>query len=159
MITPIAKKKDAVKIEEHRGVTLLPIAYKVYASVLANKLRKEMEEKKLVLQSQVGFRKGRGIIDNIYYTNYLVEREVGRGGKIVEALVDLLRTAFDSVNRRIMGKRLEEGMSRRLREKIMEIYEETRSVVKIDRSYGKRFWTTKRVKQECPLSPLLFNDK
>lgn len=105
MITPIAKKKDAVKIEEHRGVTLLPIAYKVYASVLANKLRKEMEEKQLVPQSQVGFRKGRGIIDNIYCINYLVEREVGRGGgKIVGALVDLLRAAFDSVNRRIMGE-------------------------------------------------------
>lgn len=30
-------------------------------------------------------------------------------------------------------------------------------MVKIDRSYGERFWTTKRVKQGCPLSPLLFN--
>lgn len=29
--------------------------------------------------------------------------------------------------------------------------------MKIDRSYGERFWTTKRVKQGCPLSPLLFN--
>lgn len=43
---PVAKKKVAVKIEEHRGVRLLPTAYKVYASMLANKLRKEMEEKK-----------------------------------------------------------------------------------------------------------------
>lgn len=46
MITPVTKKRNAVKIEEHRGVTLLPTAYKVYASVLANKLRKEIEEKK-----------------------------------------------------------------------------------------------------------------
>lgn len=80
MITPVAKKKDAVKIEEHRDVTLLPTAYKVYASVLANKLRKEIEEKELIPKSQE-FRKGRGIIDNIYCINYLVEREVGRGGK------------------------------------------------------------------------------
>lgn len=114
MITPVAKKRDAVKIEEHRSVTLLPTAYKVYASVLANKLRKEMEEKKLVSESQVGFRKRKGIIDNIYCINYLVEKEVGREEKMIAALMDLLRAAFDSVNRKMMGKRLKERV--RLRE-------------------------------------------
>lgn len=80
-----------------------------------------MEEKELVPKSQVGFRKGRRIIDNIYCINYLVEREVGRGEKIIAALVDLLKAAFDSVNRRMrLGKRLEEGVSRRLRERIMK---------------------------------------
>lgn len=112
----------------------------------------------MVPESQAGFRKGREVIDNIYCINtcYLVGRKVGRGGEIVAALVDL-RAAFDSVDRRIMGKRLKEGVSRRLRERIMEIYEETRSVVKIDRSYGEKFWTTKGVRQGCLLSPLLFN--
>lgn len=45
--------------------------------------------------------------DNIYCVNYLVGREVRRGEKIVAALVDL-KTAFDSVDRKILGKRLEE---------------------------------------------------
>lgn len=45
MITPVAKKRGAVKVEEHRGITLLSTAYKVYASVLANKI-KERERKK-----------------------------------------------------------------------------------------------------------------
>jgi len=39
------------------------------------------------------------------------------------ALVDL-KAAFDSVDRRILGRRLEEEkVSRKLRERIMEIYE------------------------------------
>lgn len=57
----------------------------------------------------------KGVIDNIYCLNYLVGREVGRGRKIVTAAVDL-RAAFDSVDSRIMGKKLEEGeVSKNLR--------------------------------------------
>lgn len=46
--------------EDHREVTLLSTAYKIYASVLANRLKKEMEEKDLMPEDQAGFRKGRG---------------------------------------------------------------------------------------------------
>lgn len=74
----------------------------------------------MVSESQVGFRKGKGIIDNIYCINYLVEREVGREEKMIAALMDLLRVAFDSVNRKMMRKRLEKRVSRRLRERIMK---------------------------------------
>lgn len=37
---------------------LLSTAYKVYVSVMTNKLRKEIEQKKLMPESQTGFRKG-----------------------------------------------------------------------------------------------------
>jgi len=48
----------------------------------------------------------------------------------VATLVDL-RTAFDSVDRGILERSLEErGVSEGLRERIREVYEETRSVVK-----------------------------
>ena len=36
----IAKKKGAKETGEHRGITLLPTAYKIYASVVANRLKK-----------------------------------------------------------------------------------------------------------------------
>lgn len=111
----------------------------------------------MIPESQAGFRKEKGIIDNIYYINYLLGRKIGRGGKIVAALVDF-KAAFDSVDREILKKRLEEGgVSSRLRRRIMEIYEETKSVVRVKGRYGKKIWTTKGVRQVCPLSPLLFN--
>lgn len=131
------EKRGAIKIQDHKTITLLSTAYKIYASVLANKLKKEMKEKDLVPESQAGLRKRR-VIDNIYCLNYLVGRDVGRRKKIVAALVDL-KAAFDSVDRRIMGRKLEEGgVSRNLRKKIMEIYKETKSV-KISGDYKKRF--------------------
>lgn len=36
----MAKKRGAAKLKDHRGVTLLLTAYKVYALVLAERLRK-----------------------------------------------------------------------------------------------------------------------
>jgi len=57
-----------------------------------------------------------------------------------------------------LGRRLEEErVSRGLRKRIAEIYEETRYRVRIGENYGKRFWTKKGVRQGCPLSPTLFN--
>lgn len=49
------------------------------------------------------------MIDNIYTLNYLVERELASGKRIVATFVDL-RTAFDSVDRGGFGKEEESKM-------------------------------------------------
>ncbi|KAL6418371.1 hypothetical protein ACFW04_012171 [Cataglyphis niger] len=64
MIVPILKKGEEKRVEEYR--VLIPTLYKVYASVLAGRLSDEVKEKGLVPQNQTGFRKGLGIMDNIY---------------------------------------------------------------------------------------------
>lgn len=59
---------------------------------------------------------------------------------MVTTLVDL-RAAFDSVDKEILKRRLEEvGISRRLRKKMIKIYEETRYIKRVEQEYGKRFW-------------------
>lgn len=70
-IVPIRKKGEGVRAEEYRGVTLMPAIYKVYVTVLAERLRSEMEDKRVLSENQTGFRKGMGTMDNIYIINYL----------------------------------------------------------------------------------------
>lgn len=48
------EKRGAIKIKDHRVIALLSTAYKIYVSVLANRLKKEMKEKDLVPESQTG---------------------------------------------------------------------------------------------------------
>lgn len=108
----------------------------------------------MIPEGQAEFRKGRGAVDNIYTLNYVVEREIARRKKIVAIFINL-KAAFDrelSIGKESRGER-----GKRLRESIMEIYEETRSVVKVEGIMGKKFWTERNVKQGCPLSPILFN--
>jgi hypothetical protein len=72
MIVPIVKRKEGERVEDYRGVTMMPTLYKVYVSVLTERLREEVEEKGIVPHNQTGFRKGMDTMDNIYVLNYLV---------------------------------------------------------------------------------------
>ncbi len=68
--------------------------YKVYTTALAKRLREEVEGKGLI---PMRFRKGMGMIGNIYTLNYLINKQIGkRKGKADS--VDL-RIAFDSMDK------------------------------------------------------------
>lgn len=82
--------------------------YKIYIEVLAERLREEVREKRIIPGNQTGFRKGMGILDNIYVLNYLVNRQIGRKGEGMVAFFVDLRTAFDSVNMGILLETIKE---------------------------------------------------
>lgn len=68
----------------------MPTLYKIYATVLAGRLKRELEEKEIMPHNQTGFRKGMGVIDSIYVLNYLVNRQIERkGGNLVALFIDL----------------------------------------------------------------------
>ncbi|CAD6229117.1 GSCOCG00012085001-RA-CDS, partial [Cotesia congregata] len=99
VVVPIVKKGEGRKVEEYRGVTLTQTAYKVYVGILENRMRIDVEKMGLLPESQAGFRRGRGTIDNIYVLNYLINREITKiKGKTIVFYVDF-KAAFDSVDR------------------------------------------------------------
>lgn len=72
-------------------------------------MRKEMEGKRILPPSRLGFREGTGTMDNIYVLNEVVNRRVvERKGKMVVLFVDI-KAAFDSMDREV----LMEGMRKR----------------------------------------------
>lgn len=54
----------------YRGITLTQTAYKVYAAVLAEKLKEEIEGRVLLPPSQSGFRRGMSTI-YMFYRPYI----------------------------------------------------------------------------------------
>lgn len=95
---PILKKGEGRMVSDYREVTLAPTMYKIYATMLAERLREEVEGKGLI-PSSGEFRKRMGTMDNVYMLNYLINRQiVKRSGKLVLLFVDL-KAAFDSVDR------------------------------------------------------------
>ena len=73
------------------------------------------------------------------------------------ALVDLVK-AYDNVNRGKLWKALEEyGVQGELLRAIQALYEGGRACVKVGQSETELFDVPKRVKQDCTLSPWLFN--
>lgn len=155
IIVPIIKKGEGERVEEYRGMTLMSTLYKVYATVLAGRVKKELEEKQSIPHNQTGFRKG--IIDNIYVLNYLINKRVEKKkGKLVALFVDF-KAAFDSVDWETLvvamrGRGVREGLVVRTE----EIMREMISRVRIGNEVGEGFWTARGVRQGCPLSPILF---
>lgn len=89
MVVPVVKKGDGRKVSNYRGVTLTQTAYKVYVTVLMERLREEVEEKRILLPSQTGFREDMGTMDNIYVLNYGINKRVAeRKGKMVVLFLD-----------------------------------------------------------------------
>jgi len=101
IIVQIVKKGEGKTVLEYRGVTLMAVLYKMYMMGLAERLREECEAKRVIPQNQTGFRKGMGTMDNIYVVNYLINRQLGKGKRVVALFVDL-KAAFDTVDREVL---------------------------------------------------------
>nr|XP_033200100.1 golgin subfamily A member 6-like protein 6 [Bombus vancouverensis nearcticus] len=156
VICPIYKKEDKGAVKSYRGVTLMDTAYKIYAGILDERLKVEIEDK--LVERQFGFRKGRGVIDAVYVLNHIIDKQLsGERGKQSACFVDL-KSAFDRVDRKKLGEIMRRmGVNEKLTRRIEEIYEETKNVVRIRNNNTEEFWTVRGVKQGCPLSPTLFN--
>lgn len=159
MIVPIKKKGKGRKVEDYRGVTITSTLYKIYTSIIAERLREEIEKKKLIPPNQTGFRKGMGTMDNIYVLNYLINRQNSRrgAGSIVLFYVDL-KAAFDSVDReKLVEALIKRGVDGNLVSRCKEVLRETSFRVKVGEEMGEEFWTEKGIRQGCPLSSSLFS--
>ncbi|XP_033313971.1 uncharacterized protein LOC117212930 [Bombus bifarius] len=73
VICPIYKKED--KRIAKRGITLMDIAYKIYAGILDEKLKAEIETK--LEESQFRFRKGREVTA-VFVINHIIDKQLSR---------------------------------------------------------------------------------
>ncbi|XP_075779308.1 LOW QUALITY PROTEIN: uncharacterized protein LOC142827711 [Pelodiscus sinensis] len=150
-IVHLYKRKGNRQVcDNHRGISLLSIADKILARVMLNRLVTHLECG-LLLESQCGFRKGRGTIDMIFAARRLQEKCQEQNRDLYITFVDLTK-AFDTVSRqgpwRIMSKFIQ--MVRQFHDGMM-----ARGLD--GGEFSKAFPVTNGVKQGCVLAPTLFS--
>uniref|UniRef100_A0A670HN63 Reverse transcriptase domain-containing protein n=1 Tax=Podarcis muralis TaxID=64176 RepID=A0A670HN63_PODMU len=155
-ITFIPKQDaDRTQVKNYRPISLLNTDYKIFAGILARRLKKLLSE--IIHKDQAGFLPGRQIRDNTRnIINMLEYLSVRIDKQVIMMFVDAEK-AFDNVVWDFMLKNLEYmDVGNDFFNGVKAIYTEQKAKLIINNTVTEEIKIQKGTRQGCPLSPLLF---
>lgn len=153
-IIPIPKTGDLSDPANYRGISLTPIAAKVYNTLILNRIQPHIDP--LLRPNQNGFRKGRGTTSQILTIRRIIEGVKSKSLKSVLTFVDF-KKAFDSIDRSMLMDILRAyGIPEKIVRAINIMYTDT--IAKVLSSDGETdfFKILAGVLQGDTLAPFLF---
>ena len=157
-IKVLYKKSDRSNCNNYRGISLLSHAGKVLLKIVVNRLSDYCEAHGILPDEQCGFRPERSTVDMLFVVRRLQELARRRRIPLYMCFVDLQK-AYDSVDRELLWKVLARaGVSEEMIAVIRQFHDGMQAQVRMDDGeLSDRFEVTQGLRQECMLSPLLFN--
>ena len=153
-IIPIPKKGDLTIPTNYRGISLLPIAAKIYNKLILNRLRPKLEP--ILRKNQNGFRPGRSTLSQILTLRRIIEEITFCNKSAGITFVDFSK-AFDSIHRDQMFEILQlYGIPRSMIDAIRVLYTNTSSSVLTPDGETDPFDITAGILQGDTLAPFLF---
>nr|VZI39374.1 unnamed protein product [Spirometra erinaceieuropaei] len=150
------RKGNRQVCDNHRGISLLNIAGKIFARILLNRLNIHLEQG-LLPESQCGFRRHRGTTDMIFAARQLQEKCQEMRTHLYSTFVDLTK-AFDTVNREGLWKIMQKfGCPERFTQMVRQLHDGMMARVTDNGAVSEAFAVTNGVKQGCALAPTLFS--
>nr|VZI32221.1 unnamed protein product [Spirometra erinaceieuropaei] len=156
-IVHLYKRKGNRQVcDNHRGISLLNIAGKIFARILLNRLNNHLEQG-LLPESQCGSRRHRGTTDMIFAARQLQEKCQGMRTHLYSTFVDLTK-AFDTGNREGLWKIMQKfGCPERFTQMVRQLHDGMMARVTDNGAVSEAFAVTNGVKQGCVLAPTLFS--
>nr|VZI42989.1 unnamed protein product [Spirometra erinaceieuropaei] len=156
-IVHLYKRKGNRQVcSNHRGISWLNIAGKIFARILLNRLNNHLEQI-LMPESQCGFRRHRGTTDMIFSARQLQEKCQEMRTHLCSTYVDLTK-AFDTVNREGLWKIMQQfGCPERFIQMMRQLNDGMMASVTDNGAVSEAFAVTNGVKQGCVLAPTLFS--
>nr|VZI10234.1 unnamed protein product [Spirometra erinaceieuropaei] len=150
------RKGNRQVCDNHRGITLLNIAGKIFARILLNRPNNHLEQG-LLPKSQCGFRRHRGTTDMIFAARQLQEKCQEMRTHLYSTFVDLTN-AFDTVNREGLWKIMQKsGCPERFTQMGRQLHDGMMARVTDNGAVSEASAVTNGVKQGCVRAPTLFS--
>ena len=142
---------------EYRGITLAPVVYKIYCSVLNARMTAWCERNDILCDEQNGFRKGRSTIDHISTLTSIIESRKLARKQTFAAFIDFNK-AYDRIDRSLLWSSLKKiGVRGNMLNAVRSLYRNVQCTVRINNNDSQWFPVRRGLRQGCVLSPLLFN--
>jgi len=156
-IYTLHKGGDGSKCSNYRPISLLPVPYKLFMSILTKRLSLFAEERGLLSNCQGGFRRGRSCIDKISLVTAKLEDNRKLQLKSHLGFIDI-KKAYDSVPQDLLLETLAQHQLHPEFTTLLEtLYANNKAVVVTVYGDTQPFPLERGVKQGCPMSPILFN--
>ncbi len=153
-IVPVPKKGDLSNPTNYRGISLTPIAAKIYNKMILNRIRPYIDP--MLRPNQNGFRKGRGTISQILTIRRIIEGVKAKNLKAILTFIDF-KKAFDSVDRsKLMEILSAYGIPEKIVRAISIMYTDTMAKVLSPDGETDFFEILAGVLQGDTLAPFLF---
>ena len=160
IISPIPKGKssDPRDPTSCRGTNLLSCVYKIYGSVLNNRLIKFLEKNDILHDAQNGLRPNRSTKDHIFTLNSILRKRLNNKDETYVAYIDFAK-AFDTASRPMMYYRLSEiGVDGKFYNAFKTMYSKTSSTIRLNNKYfTQEFDTHIGTHQGDTTAPVLFS--
>ena len=157
LIVPIHKSGELDDPNNFRGISLNSCLSKLFTNIMNSRLMDTCEERELIDDNQIGFRKGFRTADHVFTLKTLIDQSFKRKNKLYSCFVDF-KKAYDTVWRNgLMYKMLEKGLNSKFVRLIQNIYSKTKPCVQLESGLSHSFDSSVGLKQGCNLSPTLFN--
>jgi hypothetical protein len=155
IITLLPKQKEVKQTQQFRPICLLNVSFKIFTKVMTNRVA--LVAQKVIRPSQTTFMSGRNIMEGVVILHGTIHEMHRKKLDVVILKLDF-EQAYDKVNWSFLQQALRmKGFSPKWCNWIDQIVKGGSVAVKVHDDIGHYFQTKKGLRQDDPLSPLLFN--
>ena len=154
LIKLIPKKRSPCNVNDYRPISLLCTDYRIYAKIIANRLRDSLTN--VISNAQTGGVKGRDIADNLAIIRNTIQYANDSQKKAAIISIDFQK-AFDMVERSFLWESMEKyGYSTEFINILKGTYEQAYARIQINGKTGNKIYLERGIRQGCPLALYLY---
>nr|VZI19008.1 unnamed protein product [Spirometra erinaceieuropaei] len=155
ILVPILEKGDKSRCQNQRGINLIDVAAKIFATILLRRFQAVRDSR--TRPNQAGFRAGRGCVDQIFTLRRILEFRHSCQQPTAVCFIDFA-AAFDSVHREFLWRIMAlDGVPTTIIAMIKTYYLSTTARVLVRNNRSQTFGIRSGVRQGFIVSPILFN--
>ena len=155
LIITLPKKGNLQLSQNYRSISLISHSSKVMLKVILNRFKPQAEE--ITAGEQAGFRAERSFTEQLFNHRILCEKYLQHQQNLFHVFIDFKKSFGRVWHAALWATMRKYNISANLVHTTEQLDDKTTSAVQMNGSIGEWFRTTVGVRQECLLSPTLFN--